>query len=180
MKARTANPGNADKAVAPRIGLVRPGTRRRSSGWSEDEAAISAAMREEIQRELHRSRRFRHPFVLMCISEPLAGAEGHVPPWRALLRNVDCAWTLGSRSWLLLPEAGIDDGLGLLRRICEHLPGLLRDRTIGLATFPESAVTLDGLLEAVQSHPGALAVTTRDFQVIAMRPAVGRDLSSVA
>jgi hypothetical protein len=179
MKARIANPVVGDKVAERRAGLVRLNTRHRRLELP-DESALRAAMREEIQRELHRSRRYQRPFVLLCISTSPGDAGGEIPPWRLVLRNVDRVWTLGGRSWILLPESGIDDGLGLLQRLRDHLPELLSNRTIGVSTFPESAVTFEGLVDVAENHPGVFAVITRDFQVIAMRPVVGPEISSVA
>lgn len=50
--------------------------------------------------------------------------------------------------WLLLPETGEDDALRLLDRIRTDAPILLAGRSIGLAIFPETALTLEGLLAA--------------------------------
>ena len=140
-----------------RVPLDKPESRGHSRfrrAPRSDEFAARAAMHEEIHRELYRSRRYGHSFALVKISLQADWPTDHrVPRLDTFLRLIDRAWTTDGHSWLLLPEARAEDALSLLDRIRADVPALLAGRSIGLATFPESALTLEGLLAAAHGRP---------------------------
>lgn len=104
-------------------------------------------MQEEINREMYRSRRYGHPITLLRISPPPSpGDDTEGPRLITFVRLIDRAWTMDSQTWLLLPETDLDAALSLLDRIRADAPALLTGRTVGLAIFPETALTLEGLL----------------------------------
>lgn len=119
-----------------------------------DEFAIRAAMHEEIHRELYRSRRYGRSFALLRIAPPTdRGIDEQAPRLAAFLRLIDRAWTTDHETWLLLPETGTDEALSLLDRIRVDAPRLFAGRSVGLAIFPETALTLAGLLAAALAGP---------------------------
>ena len=120
---------------------------RRTKG--SDDSGIRAAMHEEIHREMYRSRRYGRSIALLLISPPPDRRDDtRAPDLGTFVRLIDRAWTTEGHMWLLLPETGEDDALRLLDRIRADAPILLVGRSVGLAVFPETALTLEGLLAA--------------------------------
>ena len=111
-------------------------------------------MHEEIHREIYRSRRYGRSIALLGIAPPAVHArDTRGPRLSTFLRLIDRTWTMDGRTWLLLPETGVDDALRLVDRIRASAPLALTGRSIGLAIFPETALTLEGLLAGVAEHP---------------------------
>jgi len=145
--------------------------------------AVPAPIHDEIQRELHRSRRTGRPFCLVRISTragidpPLDTAE-----IRGFLRVIDRSWSGGSFIWLLLPETADDAARGLLARVRRLSPHILAGRAVGLAAFPNSALTYEGLLEAVAEWRPVAALADGpppDASVPAITPPAAPPLADV-
>lgn len=136
--------------------VVVPGNTRRVrasalSRWRRtrtlDDPGIRIAMDQEIHREMYRSRRYGRSIAVVRVSPPavhLGDTRG--PNLSSFLRLIDRTWTTDGHMWLLLPESDVDDALGLLDRIRANAPLVLTGRSVGLAIFPETALTLEGLL----------------------------------
>lgn len=153
------------RAVDPMVGgSLRPDADWHSNGHAAEPSAQSEGFDawEELRREIARSRRYGHEFVLIRI--PLAALP---PPvrrsrWsrlrrsrdlaralRSLVRTLDRVWTSNGSLYLLLPESNRAAGEGLLARVREAAPELLPDRGVRLAAFPVDGLTSGALLEAV-------------------------------
>ncbi len=128
-------------------------TGRRRLTQTSEAPDVRVAMHEEIHREMYRSRRYGGAVALLRISPPavhLGDTRG--PQLSTFLRLIDWTWTLDGSTWLLLPETGVDEGLSLLDRIRANAPLVLTGRSVGMAFFPETALTLEGLLEATNER----------------------------
>jgi hypothetical protein len=110
-------------------------------------------MVDEIRRELYRSRRYGRPLTLIGVP----GASDGIERLRHALRAIDRAWHVRGQFYILVPEGDADMGRALLSRLEEVEAGLLERRTALVATFPEDALTGDGLIEAVFVDHGAEA-----------------------
>lgn len=109
-----------------------------------------ASLREEVQREIHRSRRYERPFTLIRFAPAFDGAA--LPgDLSRLLRLVDRTWTIGRDAWALLPESGEDEVISLFKRLHRDAPFLL-NCPAGIAMYPEQATTLDDLLALASSR----------------------------
>jgi hypothetical protein len=110
-------------------------------------------MHQEIHRELYRSRRYGRSFALVRISPSSGGrGSGPAPELTAFLRFLDRAWTTDRETWVLLPEAGLDDVHRFVERLRVDAPQLVAGRSVGWATFPGTALTLEGLLAATRAR----------------------------
>ena len=120
---------------------------------------------EELRRELHRSLRYGHHFVLIRVPSP-DGSERSAgrrwPPPRqslpalaSLLRTVDRIWSDPDGTYVLLPECDRSMGQALLARIRQRSPRLLPDQGVGLASFPEDGLTAGELLGALDASATA-------------------------
>ncbi|MEO6987991.1 MAG: hypothetical protein ABI239_05015, partial [Aquihabitans sp.] len=94
--------------------------------------------------EFHRSRRFDHPLSLVRVRCDEFGGQRVI----ARLRGTDRAWR--QRGWLyvLLPETDGEGADLLVSRISAVLPNAVTQR----ASFPDDAVTVDGLYEALRDR----------------------------
>jgi hypothetical protein len=110
-------------------------------------------MHDEIHRELYRSRRYARSFALVRISPAGDRHRGSPPALAAFLRLIDRAWTTDRETWVLLPEASVDDAQSFVDRIRADAPRLVAGRFVGWAGFPETALTLEGLLAATRARP---------------------------
>ena len=140
-------PGPVDRTVF-RVrfrALLRPRVRPRRTGtlaWKRDRNwAAGLGSFEDLEREVSRSRRFGHPFVLARVlrRRPGAEAEGWHEQTLALLtslvRNVDRVWQDGEDVYLLLPESDRRMGAAALARIREPLSRVLTEEELDGITF---------------------------------------------
>jgi hypothetical protein len=130
-----------DDHDSPRRPDVRSGAHDRAGGQD--------AMLAEVRRELFRSRRTGRPFCLLRIASAI-----DVPPpmtlasIRRFTRVIDRAWVdEDGLLWVLLPETGADAIVAFIARIRREEPLALAGCSIGLASFPETALTLETVLD---------------------------------
>lgn len=91
---------------------------------------------ETLEREVGRSRRFGHSFVLARIPCPRPRAEAN--GWQneaagvlaSLLRSVDSVWVDGGDVYLLLPESDRAQATAALARIRRRLAGVLPEEAL--------------------------------------------------
>jgi hypothetical protein len=127
-----------------------------------DGVTHSEAGWEVLQAEVARSRRYGHPLVLVAIPEevwlnsdaelePAEQALGATRALEPLLRTSDHAWSDGSTIYIMLAECNVDQARHFLARARSSLPALLPSAgRLGYAAFPVHAVTVGGLLGALQ------------------------------
>lgn len=126
------------------------GTSERPDGW------------EELRREIARSRRYGHGFVLIRIPQavvpPVRRArwrrsrrpDARLRTLRSLVRVLDRVWASADSLYVLLPESDRTAGEGLLARLKEAVPGLVPERGVRLVAFPADGLTSGALLEALE------------------------------
>lgn len=145
--------------------LHRVEARRRTVTWSSP---------EELQVELSRSRRYRHPFVLVRIPtghDEDRGSNGREEVARtvsSLLRRVDRVWPGGTSLYLLLPECDRAMGEAMLARIREPLTKLLSEEdllAISSVLFPDDGFTSGALFDALDAR--SISLATRPAPVVA-------------
>ena len=103
----------------------------------------------ELRRELDRSRRFGHQFLLMRMERLHRNGNGEVDLVRKLparLRAIDSVWGVRKDVYVLLPEADRDDASALIARLRRESPGLLPG-DVRLAAFPADGLTRGALLD---------------------------------
>jgi hypothetical protein len=117
---------------------------------------------EMLQAEVTRSRRYGHSLVLVAIPEDvwlssdlqIGPAQQALEATRAvepLLRSSDHAWFDGSTIYIMLAECQSDQARHFLARARSSLPALFPSGgRLGYAAFPAHAVTVGGLLDALQ------------------------------
>jgi hypothetical protein len=111
---------------------------------------------EELGRELDRSRRYGHSFVLLripCLGREAGGCSAQTAEAvRAAVRRVDSVWTDGYGVYLLAPEADRAVGAAMLarlrRQLTEHFEAADLERAT-FVVFPEEGPTSGALLEAL-------------------------------
>lgn len=123
-------------------------------GWEDAAAALStSAGWRELRRELHRSRRFGHGFVLMRMERIHRNGDGDVDLVRKLparLRSIDSVWGGREEAYVLLPETKRDVAAALIARLRRESPGFLPG-DVRIAAFPEDGVTRGVLLELLNT-----------------------------
>ena len=131
-------------AVSALLGLGLEHVEVRSVHRSPDHVLID---------ELHRSRRFGHPLSLVRVRCDDTDGQRVI----ARLRGTDRAWR--QRGWLYVLLAETDGGgaAELVQRIVVDLPGVEAQR----ASFPDEALTIDGLIEVLrrEREPSAAVAT---------------------
>jgi hypothetical protein len=143
-------------ALRPR---VRAG-RSETLAWKRERAlAVNLGSVEDLEREIVRSRRFGHSFVLARVPRSRAAAEanGWQDPTMVLLasqiRAVDRIWSDGEGIYLLLPESDRPSGNAALVRLREPLSELLsEDELDGIRAVvfaPDECPTSCALLSAL-------------------------------
>ncbi len=142
--------GESHRSHANAPGTGRSSRLRRSN--RADDFAVRSAMHDEIHRELYRSRRYSRSFAVIRIS-PASGHGGSPPALASFLRLIDRAWTTDRETWVLLPEASMGEAQGFVDRLRADAPRLVAGRSVGSASFPETALTLEGLLAATRARP---------------------------
>jgi hypothetical protein len=109
----------------------RNGVRKRDPDW-----AVRHGSFEDLEREISRSRRFGHSFVLARLPLARSAAE---PDWRpertlallgSLIRTVDRAWLDGKDVYLLFPESDRAMGRTALARLREPLSQVLSEQEL--------------------------------------------------
>jgi hypothetical protein len=132
--------------------------------WDDDAAAGSpSAGWSQLRRELDRSRRFGHPFVLMQMDRIHRNGDGDVDlvrKLRARLRRIDSVWGVGKQAYVLLPEADREVALALVARMRRESPGFLPG-DVRLAAFPADGLTRGALLEVLNKASRAAESTTQ-------------------
>jgi len=115
---------------------------------------------DELRRELDRSRRYGRTFVLIAITQPPEGAKTRRRGARerfarlgSFLRSVDRAWTVGSVTYLLLPECTRMQGEAFLARVRREASDLLPSHGVTMACFPSDGLTSGALLAALDGRP---------------------------
>jgi hypothetical protein len=141
---------------------VRPGrngtpVRKRDVNW-----AASLGSVEDLEREVSRSRRFGHPFVLARVPLRRTGREAH--RWHeetlvfvsSVTRTVDRVWFDGKDIYLLLPESDRARGSAALARLREPLSRVLSGEELDGITFAVFALdecpTKGALLSALHGR----------------------------
>jgi hypothetical protein len=142
---------------------------------------------DELRREIARSRRYGHEFVLIRI--PHGGSPApRRSRWsrsrrsrdfaralRSLVRTLDRVWTSNGSLYLLLPESNRAAGESLLGRLREAAPELLPDYGIRLAAFPADGLTSGALLETLgkSKENGALGDVRESAHLASLPPREG-------
>jgi hypothetical protein len=140
----------------------RPGrneARKRDPGWAEAHGSF-----EDLGREVSRSRRFGHPFVLARVPLARSGAEADRRDERtlallgSLIRSVDRVWFDGKDVYLLFPESDRAMGTTALARLRGPLSQVLSEKEldgITLAVFAlDECPTSGALLSALRRRKG--------------------------
>ena len=117
---------------------------------------------DDIRREIDRARRHERPVALAKITVPShAGPEltaqliEAIQPTgagRAGPRSADRYWRSGDSVYLLLPETTTDGGRAAVHRAINATPALA-DSAWQVASFPEDAITVGALFEALGTRP---------------------------
>lgn len=115
--------------------------------WDGGEAAILGADEgwRELRRELDRSRRFGHAFVLMRMARHWNGADV-VRALPSRLRSVESVWGVRKHAYVLVPEADHEIAAALVARLRREAPDLL-PADVRFAAFPSDGLTSGALLE---------------------------------
>jgi hypothetical protein len=141
---------------------VRPGgngtpVRKRDASW-----AVSLGSVEDLEREVSRSRRFGHPFVLARVPRRRTGPEAH--RWHeetlvllsSVIRTFDRVWFDGKDVYLLLPRSDRARGSAALARLREPLSRVLSEEELDGITFAVFALdecpTQGALLSALHGR----------------------------
>ncbi len=93
--------------------------------------------------EVNRSRRFGHSLTLLCVTCPEAVSRRVV----SRLRSTDWAWREKGKTYVLLVETRRAEAVVLVERIGD----LVAVPSVGLASFPDDALTIDGLRRLVRT-----------------------------
>lgn len=141
---------------------VRPG-RTETLAWKRHRSwAAGPGSFEELEREVSRSRRFGHSFLLARVPRRRPGAEAD--GWHertlallsSLIRSVDRAWFDGKDIYVLFPESDRATGTSALARIREPLAQVLSEEElegIAFAVFaPDECPTSGALLAALHGR----------------------------
>jgi hypothetical protein len=140
--------------MTERVLRLVAGRRDDSVSWNEDTAALSSdAGMDELRRELDRSRRFGHEFVLLRMDRSHRSGDADFDlarKLRARLRSIDSVWGVRKQAFVLLPESGRDAADGLVARLRREAPGLLPD-DVRVAAFPADGLTGGALLELLDN-----------------------------
>lgn len=139
---------------------ARPG---RNSGRKRDrEWAVAHGSFEDLSREVSRSRRFEHPFVLARVPLTGSGAEADRRDERtlallgSLIRTVDRMWLDDKDVYLLFPESDRAQGEQALVRLREPLSQVLSEEELDGITFavfaPDECLTSGALLSALRGR----------------------------
>jgi hypothetical protein len=166
VEGAAGTPGAVDRTVfrllfwaflRPRARPSRNEARRRDPGWAEAHGSFG-----DLEREVSRSRRFGHPFVLARIPLARSGAEPDRRHQRtlallgSLIRTVDRVWFDGKDVYLLFPESDRATGTTALARLHEPLLQVLSEEEldgITLAVFAlDECPTSGALLSALRSR----------------------------
>ena len=139
-------PGPADRTafrLRSRV-LVRPRVRpglTETLAWKRDRNwAVGLGSFEDLEREVSRSRRFGHKFLLARIPHRRTGAadvwhERTLALLSSLIRTVDRVWSDGKDVYVLLPESDCAMGTAALARIREPLSQILSEEELDGITF---------------------------------------------
>jgi hypothetical protein len=135
----------------------RNGGRRRDRDW-----AVAHGSFEDLGREVSRSRRFEHPFVLARVPLTGSGADADRRHERtlallsSLIRTVDRMWLDGKDVYLLFPESDRVKGGKALVRLREPLSEVLSEQELDGITFavfaPDECLTSGALLSALRGR----------------------------
>lgn len=155
---------NGERAVdAMRRSSSRFETRRHSNGPATAHGAPGERgdAWEELRREIARSRRYGHDFVLIRVPHALSlpvrrsrwprsrRSEDVARKLRSLVRVLDRVWANNGSVYVLLPESDRPAGERLLARVREAAPELFPDDGVHLAAFPADGLTSGALLAAL-------------------------------
>jgi hypothetical protein len=140
----------------------RPG-RTETPAWKRHRNwAVGRGSFEELEREVSRSRRFGHSFLLARI--PRRSVDAEADRWHeqtlallsSLIRTVDGAWFDGRDVYVLFPESDRVTGTAALARIREPLSKVLSEEEldgIAFAVFaPDECPTSGALLAALHGR----------------------------
>jgi hypothetical protein len=141
----------SERSMTERVLRLVAGRREDRVSWDDDTTvALSPADGwNELRRELDRSRRFGHEFVLMRMDRIHSNGSGDVDLVQKLpnrLRSIDRVWGVRKQTFVLLPEAGRDVAVALIARLRRESPGLL-PAVVRLAAFPADGLTGGALIE---------------------------------
>lgn len=139
-----------------------------NDGWNESEAESLSAGEgwKELRRELDRSRRFGHEFVLIRTPRLANGRKSAdlVQSLPARLRSVDSVWGVRKQAFVLLPEADRDVAVALVARLRRDSPDLLSE-DVRLAAFPADGLTGGVLLELLDRRETPAAAEAQSLDV---------------
>lgn len=117
---------------------------------------------DDIRREVDRARRHEHPVALAKITVPGAAAADETArlieairpsgAGRAGPRSADRFWRSGGSVYLLLPETTADGARSVVARAILADPSLIKSAW-RVASFPEDALTVGALFEALGTRP---------------------------
>lgn len=148
------SPLEKDRSVTERGVRLVVAQREEKVSWDDGAEALSAhAGWNELRRELERSRRFGHEFVLIRMERTHRSSQGTVDLVRKLparLRSSDSVWGAHKNTFVLLPEAHRDVGVALIARLRRESPGLL-PADVRLASFPTDGLTRGALLDLLNT-----------------------------
>ena len=117
----------------------------------------TGAVDAELRRELYRSRRYERPLAVAAVRR--AALNGYRAVARQeleqRLRAVDRVWEAGDHIVVMLPETDRHGAEHLLARLTAEVPGLLPEPDVGLAAFPNDALTAAELLAAAKERIAA-------------------------
>ncbi len=99
-----------------------------------------------VDEEVRRSR--RHGRSLAILAMPGDGETARL--MRPLLRVPDRVWCENSSVYLMLTECDRTQALGFVSRLAASLPSAVDPARTALASFPDDAITVGGLLSSLQ------------------------------
>jgi hypothetical protein len=132
-------------------GLVAAFYGGRMSGRSERPAGSSHRSWDAFRRELDRSRRFEHTFVLMrfpgvdVAGDGSTSAAGSLDALPLMVRSIDHVLPIDGSIYVVLPETGLDGARHLIDRLRTAIPGNALDR-VEAVEFPSGGVTTGALV----------------------------------
>lgn len=143
---------------------VRPGRNRtpvlkQDVNWA---ASLGSVEDEDLEREVSRSRRFGHPFVLARVPLRRTGPEAHrrheetLVLLSSVVRTFDRVWFDGNDVYLLLPRSDRAGGSAALARLREPLSRVFSEEELDGITFAVFALdecpTKGALLSALHGR----------------------------
>lgn len=112
---------------------------------------------EEFHREFDRSRRFDKAFTVMRLVYRDENGRSPAPErgaqLRKMIRTVDRVWSEDDEVLCLFPETGSEGVQTLVSRVRRQNSYLLPRRAVRIVNFPADAISVGGLLTALNAEP---------------------------